>query len=534
MGCGKSRAIVDTRGASNRSLLARPLSRYDLRRKRRFEPDHDDLFLLRCARLPAPLLRGDDDDLSDITHSHSAQESVSGVATCGSLLFGAEDLERRRQEVPTSIEEDLFVYDDAVVSKNEAQAKHWRIEGRRPLPPTTKRAANGTGGGKCTAELFSFTDFNVRVDEVELSVGHAADSEVGLRQAAKCRNGQQTLLGAKVTRTYGLVSNSVAAMLRAQEQGPRATTCRRLNDFTVDTVIGHAARVKCLSVLPNGRSFVSCSSEDASVVLRNLKDGGGEGIFTGHQDTVICTAISPDGKYLATASKDRSLTLWDAIITKVLHVLHHEKVVICCCFSPDSRTVISGSQDRVCRVWDVRQGAEVLAYSQHGGIIVSMAFSPDGNHVCSTSADRTLRVWSATSGRTHLTLKGHSGIVLACSYSSNGEYIISNDETYLCVWLAKDGTCKIRLAVTDVAEGRRPTGGSVRLGWTSSCAAPGPFVHYAAVACTNRFVYIFDIRDGKEYGHVFCKAPVYCLTSGGNDKIVFGDSFGNIYIQTLS
>ncbi|KAF8289956.1 putative WD domain, G-beta repeat [Trypanosoma cruzi] len=483
------------------------------------------------------LLRGggDDDDeenevLSDITIELSTRSCRSGV-TCGSFLFREDEFVRQCQEVPLSIEEDLFVYDDVVVSKNEAQTKHWRIEGRRPL--ASRRVSTRLKGGGPSDNLFHFTDFNICVDEVDL----AADQQTGdgvLRQLSIQEGAQQAvLLGATVVRTFSAAPNTVAAMLRTNEPMSRKEFSRLLREIQVETFIGHASRVKCISVFPKERSFVSCSSEEASVTLRSLVTGKEEGIFTGHRDLVICTAVSPDGKYLATTSKDQTMLIWDAIITKVLHILRHGMVVICCCFSPDSNTVVSGCQDRVCRLWDVRKGKERVAYSKHAGIIVSVAFSPDGNYVCSTSADRTLHVWSATTGNTYLKLNGHVGIVLACSYTSDGQYIISNDETHLCVWSAADGSCQLRLAVTELAGKTRGTSRAGKLAWTSSCAAPGAFTRYMAVACTNRFVYILDICNGSEKSSVFCKAPVYCLTGGYKEKIAFGDNFGNLYVQTL-
>ncbi|KEG13853.1 protein kinase [Trypanosoma grayi] len=475
----------------------------------------------------------DSEELSDITAPPSARNSAVDTTPSGHALFRSDDLGRQRLEVPLSIEEDFFVYDDAVVSKNEAQTKHWRIEGRKPQAATLRRPSSDIVTGVKGRTLFHFTDFNVCVDEMDVTVnqetGTGEEHRLSIRHSAL----QQLLIGATVTRTFSTLPNTVAAMERSGGGAMRKKSSRKLRDFNVGTLIGHSARVKCIAVSSNELSFVSCSSEEASVTMRNLVTGQEEGIFTGHHDTVICTALSPDGKYLATTSKDHTMTLWDATITKLLYVLQHDKVVICCCFSPDSKTVISGCQDRICRVWDIRQAKERLVFSQHAGIIVSVAYSPDGAYVCSASADRTLRVWSATTGKTHLTLQGHVGIVLACSYTSDGKHIISNDESILCVWSTANGTCKLRLTVADVANKMRSTYRVAKLGWTVSCAAPGPFTDYIAVACTNRFVYILKLKDGEECTSTFCKAPVYCMSSGSSSKLLFGDSFGNIYTQTL-
>ncbi|KAH9599269.1 WD40 repeat [Trypanosoma melophagium] len=496
---------------------------------------------------------GDDEFLSDITVGAS-QQSVGGEAAAAPhVLFQSEKLTTEQQALPLTIEEDLFVYDDAIVSKDEAQAKHWRIEGRKPPAVMGRRVtdnrpsgagfslftASGTpattrgedGGG--SMNLFRFTDFNVVVDEVELSRDKSNYDTVERRASLQESLTRRSVGNAKVTRTFSAMPNTVTALIRNTEASSSKTSKRPLRHFTVHTLIGHAARVKCLAVAPNERSLVSCACTDASVTLRGLASGAEEGIFTGHHDTVICTTISPDGKFLATTSKDHTLTLWDATVTKLLYVIEHDKVVICCCFSPDSRSVVSGCQDRICRLWETRSAQERLAYTHHGGIIVSVAYSPDGKYVCSASADKTLRVWSTSSGKTRWTLEGHVGIVLACSYTSDGAHIVSNDEKCLCVWSTEDGSRKLRLSVADVIGLTRQPGRVVKLGWTLSCAAPGPFTGYVVAACTNRFVYIIDIQTGKEYASTFCKAPVYCMATGPTSKIVLGDSFGNIYAMTM-
>ncbi|RNF19554.1 protein kinase [Trypanosoma conorhini] len=474
-----------------------------------------------------------DEELSDITNSISTRSSEGGGggAPGGPFPFKSDDLERKRNEVPPSIEEDLFVYDDVVVSKNEAQTRHWRIEGRRPQ--TSRRASRKPNDGAASDNLFHFTDFNVCVDEVDMTVDQPTGSLAMQQLAFGNRAQQAVLLGATVMKTFSTAPNTVVAMLRANEEKSAKTSCRPLRGVKVETLIGHAFRVRCLSVSPVERSLVSCSNEDASVTLRSLVTGEEEGIFTGHRDNVIAAAISPDGKYLATTSKDFTMALWDANTGKLLYVLQHEMVVICCCFAPDSKTVVSGCQDRVCRVWDTRTARERVKYTHHAGIIVSVAYSPDGACVCSTSADRTLQVWSATSGKMKLTMRGHTGIILACSYTSDGKYIVSNDEVHLCVWIAASGLCKLRLAVTKVAGVPRAAARAGKLRWTFSSAAPGAFTQYIIVACTNRYVYILDV-DGHEHYSEFCKAPVYCLAVGYKEKAVFGDSFGNVYVMTLS
>ncbi|KAG5481483.1 hypothetical protein LSCM1_05500 [Leishmania martiniquensis] len=482
--------------------------------------------------------------LQDCSFSGYGNSSECRSGIMGVFFRAEKDLERRRQQVPLSIEEDLFIYDDIVISKDEARTKHWRVAGRRPPPANVEAGsdsgASGSGGSGRKAsvtnkQFFSFNDFDVCVDEVDIVPMSATTARgVGAVQREPLSGPpNQRFKCVTVTNTAAKSPNTVAHFL-AQSRAKEPKTNRPLRRFEAYPVLGHASRVKCIALSPTEADFASCSNEDASITLNSLGVGSEVGIFTGHEDTIINATFSPDGKYLATASKDKTMILWDVMTTKRLLTFAHPKVVICCSFGPDSKYLVSGCQDRVCRLWDTRRGREWLSYREHEGIIIAIAFSPDGNHLCSASADKSLRVWSTTTAKTRLHLRGHVGIILSCSYTSDGRHIISNDESLLRVWSAEDGSCKLSLSPADVIGASQPSPRGPKLGWTLSSAAPGAFTRLMLVACSNRFVYVLNIKTGREVTSTYCKAPVYCLTAGRYEKMACGDSFGNIYILCLT
>ena len=65
--------------------------------------------------------------------------------------------------------------------------------------------------------------------------------------------------------------------------------------------------------------------------------------LTGHDDSVLCCAFSPDSKWLATSSTDKTIIIWNTKNFKRKHCLqgHHSADVTAVSFSPESDLLIS-------------------------------------------------------------------------------------------------------------------------------------------------------------------------------------------------
>jgi WD40 repeat protein len=78
--------------------------------------------------------------------------------------------------------------------------------------------------------------------------------------------------------------------------------------------------------------------------------------FKGHTTWVLSVAFSPDGKTLASAIGDETITLRDVRTGKQIATLqaHEDHGFYSVAFSPDSKLLVSGSIDNAMVLWDVK------------------------------------------------------------------------------------------------------------------------------------------------------------------------------------
>jgi len=77
--------------------------------------------------------------------------------------------------------------------------------------------------------------------------------------------------------------------------------------------------------------------------------------MNGHQGLINHVQFSPDTLYLASASFDKSIRIWNGHTGKYLYTLRgHVAPIYQICWSPDSRLLLSGCKDSTLKVWNIK------------------------------------------------------------------------------------------------------------------------------------------------------------------------------------
>ena len=161
---------------------------------------------------------------------------------------------------------------------------------------------------------------------------------------------------------------------------------------------GHTDDVQALAVDPTGRYLASASSD----YLVNIWDPiSGTLIFTATTDAqVIGVAFSPDGQFVAAASPTADTGVWSMSSgEQVTAIPSADSYILDVAFSPDGRRLaLANSYEPQAELWELRSSTLLTTYAGFGDEVYTVSISPDGRRLAAASMDGTARVWDVETG----------------------------------------------------------------------------------------------------------------------------------------
>lgn len=184
---------------------------------------------------------------------------------------------------------------------------------------------------------------------------------------------------------------------------------------------------------PDGK-WLASASDDFTVRLWDMTQPNQRVmVLNGHTHWVWAVAFSPDSSRLASAGRDGRLLIWDmADLSEPVEALSvgQDKEVMFAEFSPDGQWLAAGAGTNVTgTVWiwpTANYQAAPRILSGHDSMVRMVRFSPDGTMLASASDDGTINLWSMadlTAGPT--VLAGHTDRVRSIDFSSDGRLLAS-------------------------------------------------------------------------------------------------------------
>src|SRR5260221_13840117 len=177
--------------------------------------------------------------------------------------------------------------------------------------------------------------------------------------------------------------------------------CTIVND-TYRMLLAHASSIgerathdfqSVLPMLPTisllSQSYTNTNPLDChAICIKALESNWSSCLMTlrEHSDRVTTVVSSPDAGLLASASKDKTIKLWDPHTGEHLRTLEgHSYFVMSVGFSPDGGLLASASLDKTIKLWDPHTGEHLRTLEGHSSEVNSVGFAPDGGLLASAS-----------------------------------------------------------------------------------------------------------------------------------------------------
>ncbi|TIA91616.1 hypothetical protein E3P99_01022 [Wallemia hederae] len=201
-----------------------------------------------------------------------------------------------------------------------------------------------------------------------------------------------------------------------------------LGDYSnIKTLYGHDHSVSCVRFLSNNTTLVS-SGRDQSIKFWDVSTGYCTRTINPHSDWIRTVLPSDDSTVLATASSDQTASIIDMSSGNTLGELRgHEHVIECVAWAPitsyphirqlisetntsgdntPNKYVATASRDKSIKIWDTTTYQCIHTLNGHDNWVKSILFHPAGTHLLSSSEDKSIKIWDLTTGRCTRTIDG--------------------------------------------------------------------------------------------------------------------------------
>lgn len=215
----------------------------------------------------------------------------------------------------------------------------------------------------------------------------------------------------------------------------------------------HTAAVGAIDLSRSLEFFVSGSQDKCIKMWKMVKERENESeecmlqcinSQLAHEKDINSIKISPNDKFIATGSQDKTAKLWDVTTLQLIHVFRgHRRGIWTVQFSPVDQILLTTSADCTIRLWSLTDTTCLKSLEGHESSVLKADFITEGMQIVSTGADGLIKSWNIKTSECVQTLDKHQSRIWALAISSDESFLYTGGaDSMMVLW--KDVTAEKR------------------------------------------------------------------------------------------
>lgn len=288
--------------------------------------------------------------------------------------------------------------------------------------------------------------------------------------------------------------------------------------FDVDTVDKYGATL--ITGIHNNGTHIVCSQFHHILRIFNLRNPN---LCHTIKKATKPICLTPDGRHVLYVPISECLTNIAVAHLKTGEVVSiikttHTNVINDICVTPNNKFLVSASRDCTVRITSLQTGKldRVITHYKDDKDVVGVCVTPDGSKVVSFSHGdgHRIRVSNLKTGELVRQIHGYTTNIIRCKplcVTPDNKYIVSNCQNFLSVFNLQTGDFVRAIKAYDVLEGR-----GYSKGICSVCVTPD--AKHVIASVYNRPIRIVNLQTGKLFCDIdrnFYSYSFVCLTPDG-------------------
>lgn len=282
------------------------------------------------------------------------------------------------------------------------------------------------------------------------------------------------------------------------------------HNFGKVSLLAAATNGNYISTFGNHKTYLTNLETNKTMTLDRFMN---KGVFSSNGQFFVGINQNDDEHFYAylynTNTQKRIATLAGA----------HTEILDQVTFSPDNKYIALASFDKTISLWD-NKGERISKLEGHTGNITQLVFLPNSDGLVSAAMDNTIRLWQLSYEpeiQATLVLKAHQYPPEQLFFNATGTQLISQSEDAQLQWQLDDARTIQQKLPTTIA--------SIAISTENQMA----------VACWDKKIYFFDANGKAQPTQILCNSiPTNLLWLPNSNNLVVADETNSLFIYNAT